>query len=113
MLGFGASWSMNPVPVYALKKNLLIVWQGDGALWYRLAPLEALGRTKNSWIAEMAHQHLPYDGDPMLLTSARMNVLTRGDIALLSVIGMQDKKQVVLVGRIDDGGHATTLPLMH
>jgi hypothetical protein len=110
--GYGGSWIMNTVPVYTLGKNVLLVWEGDGALWYRLAPLEELGSTRNSWIAEMAHQHLGYNGDPALLTRAKMKVLTRGDIALLSIHATQDEKKVVLVGRFDDEGHAYALTLM-
>lgn len=110
--GFGSSWVMEPVPVYALGKNVLLFWEGSGESWYRLAPLEELGRTPNTWFAEFLGPKRSDDERSCALTDVKTKILTRRGVALVNVILQQEVMEFGVAARFDGDGNAEAFSLL-
>jgi hypothetical protein len=114
--GFGGPWKMSTPRVYALGKRVLLAWVGEGAMFYRLAPFEALDSTANGWIAEVARPGRGLEGDPnfdsFFFRWPREAIFLRGGVALVSLTEeVDDKDAASVLVRFDDEGHAEALPV--
>lgn len=111
-LGPGADWYMNAVPVYALGKNVLLLWQESGSIWYRLAPLDELKRTANSWFANATWPMRLSPTDRCVVRSVNVQVLTRGGVALVNTTLHKEATEFGVVARFDGEGNAEAWPLL-
>lgn len=105
-------WFMEPVPVYALGKNVLLLWERYGETWYRFAPLEELAHTPNAWFAEILGPR-GSDGDyRCALKGLTREVLTRRGVALVNVALQQETREFGVAARFDGDGNAEAFSLL-
>lgn len=104
-------WAKTAVDAYSVGEWVLLVWRDQYADRYRFAPIDELPTARNEYLTQFASAPWIQQGGPSIPPPV-VRLLTRGDVALASLLIEQTGRRFAIVVRFDGEGHVDAVPLV-